>query len=109
MQRVRWVTRGGRLRYGTLLLRLPRGNGRGGGFPGSGGPFLWGHGCGGFLSPGASTEFPTLRALLTEELQDVGRKSLLRHEKILLRVLVESNISLYLVGGLSYNQEEEAG
>ena len=74
----------------------------------AGAPFFWRHGFKGTLPADLSTDPSTLRALLAEVFQNFGWKLLLRHAPILNRLLAESNISLYLIPGISYNQDMKA-
>ena len=102
------MTSGRRLPFGTLPFRLARGNGGGGSLLRTGGALLWRHGRGCFLSARTPPELSALRALLAEELQDLGREVPFRHTPILNRVLAEGNISLYLTPGLRYNRDMKA-
>jgi site-specific DNA recombinase len=102
------MTSGRRLPFGLLLLPLARGDGGGGSLLRAGSAFLWCHGFEGTLPADLPTDLPALRALLAEELQNFRRELLLRHEPILKPVLAQSNNSLYLIGGIRYNQGMKA-
>jgi site-specific DNA recombinase len=65
----------------SLTSLLARGNGGGGSLLRAGGAFLWRHG----FKRTLPADLSTLRALLAEELQNFGRKLLLRHAIILTR------------------------
>ncbi len=109
MRRHGYMTTGGqRLFSGGLLLRLSRGGGGVRCLLRAGRTFLWRHRFKGTFPADLSADLPTLRTLLTEVVQNFGRELLVGHEPILERVLGNSNNSLYLIGGIRYNQGMKA-